>query len=144
MVAVKAGDRIAIRYRARGPGGEVVASSNGSAALEMIAGGDDVISGVSIGVIGMQVGERKVLQLAPEAAFGRAEGAVERLVPVNRLPENVAVGDQVHIAMAGLGARVWVVAREADAFRIRSEHVLAGQALIVEVQLVSLLNLGCA
>lgn len=138
MTAVKPGDHIAIHYLARGLSGEFVASSAGGPPLRLVAGGDDVIVGVSMAVIGMRLGEQKELQLTPEEAFGCATGAIERVIPANRLPADVQVGDMVTISMAGMSALVWVVAAEGQGFRVRTEHPLAGQHLRLEIKLVSL------
>ncbi len=138
MVAVKAGDRIELHFAATSTSGELVATSAGGPALQMQAGGSDVIAGLSMGVLGMRVGESKTLYLSANEAFGAETPGVERWIASDRLPESVCVGDVVRISMAGMSALLWVVEESDAGFRVSTQHPLAGEPLQLDIELVAL------
>ena len=138
MSCVKAGDRIAVHYLDYGPAGEVVATTEGGPPLQMVAGGEDVIAGLSLGVIGMRVGEQKMLALTPSEAFGASSAPVERTVERSRLPADVAVGDVVRISVGSMSALLWIVEpREPAHWCVSTQHPRAGQTLDIQVQVMA-------
>jgi peptidylprolyl isomerase len=137
MNAVRSGDLVSIHYTARFADGSVFASSKQDGPLEFVAGGAQVIRGISEAVLGMQVGDAKVVDVPPELGFGAHDDQLEQLVPLVDLAETVQVGDQLDVSSDGRSLRVWVrELRDGNAV-FDGNHPLAGQHLIYEIQLVT-------
>jgi len=72
MKTVQNGDTVSVHYTGKFPDGEVFDSSEGKAPLTFVAGAGQMIEGFDDAVLGMQVGEKKTIELPPEKAYGLA------------------------------------------------------------------------
>jgi len=144
MNEVRSGDRVLVHYTARLADGSVILSTHGEKGgdqpLEFTAGGLDVIGALSEAVVGMQAGERKLVQVTPERGFGRRDPALERRVPLEELPPGTRVGDRFEASAHGLSLPVWVREIGASHALLDANHPLAGQNLFLEVELVTALS----
>ena len=70
MSIVNCGDTVQLHYTSYSADGCVIETSGQREPFEFVAGGPDVIVGVSRAVIGMRVGERRRIAVPPEQAFG--------------------------------------------------------------------------
>lgn len=138
---VQSGDRVSVHYTARLADGSVILSTHGEKGgehpLEFDAGGADVIRALSDAVLGMQVGEKKLVQVAPEQGFGARDPELERSVPLAELPPGTRAGERFEASAHGLALPVWVREIGAKSALLDANHPLAGQHLFLEVELVS-------
>lgn len=137
MNSVRAGDQVRIHYTARFADGSVFASSKETGPLDFVAGGTQVIEGVSLAVIGMEVGGTKVVDVPPELAFGPHDDELEQRVALTELPQTVQVGDQLDVQSGDRTLRVWVREVVDGKAVFDGNHPLAGQHLIYEIELIS-------
>ncbi len=138
MSAVQLGDEIAIHYRLHGPAGEVIAASAEGEPVIMRVGSDDVIPGLSIGVVGMELEEIKSLHFTPEQAFGDASKAIERVLPKNYLPPEVKVGDRLRLRQGDACLSVWVQAEQnASAWLVTTKHPYAGMKMAMTLKVIA-------
>ncbi|MEZ6050146.1 MAG: FKBP-type peptidyl-prolyl cis-trans isomerase [Planctomycetaceae bacterium] len=98
---------------------------------------DDVISGLSDGVIGMAVGESRELTIPSELAFGRHNPDLIQSTPLSLLPEDLQAGDQLTATVDGIGLDVWVQRVGEGEAVIDANHPLSGETLVLEVEIVS-------
>ncbi len=137
MTPVKEGDEVSIRYRAVASDRRVLGATGDGTPLTIVAGGDDVLYGISHGIIGMCVGEKVVLKIDAEDAFGEAEAPIVRCIPRTRFPDDVQVGDALRLTCDGAEVLMWVVEEGAgDTWQLSSQHPFAGLDLEVHVQIV--------
>jgi peptidylprolyl isomerase len=134
---VQRGDHVAIRYTARFADGSVFASSRDVPALAFVAGGAEVIAGLSDAVVGMSPGETKLVAIAPEQGFGARDDELERRIPRDELPESARVGDELSARAGDRVIPVWVREIGERHAVIDGNHPLAGHNLIFEIELVS-------
>ena len=59
MQQVKSGDKVKVHYHGKLRNGETFDSSQGREPLEFTVGGGQVIKGFDLGVMGMQVGDKR-------------------------------------------------------------------------------------
>jgi len=136
MSEVGKGDTVKVHYTGRFPDGTVFDSSQDRGPLEFVAGGQNVIPGVSEAVIGMSEGETKTVTIPPEGAYGPRNPALEQTVPRAQLPEGAREGDQLRAVQAGQEIPVWVRKLEAENAVIDANHPLAGKTLVFDLELV--------
>ncbi|MBN2644081.1 MAG: peptidylprolyl isomerase [Desulfuromonadaceae bacterium] len=142
-----AGNRVKVHYTGTFDDGSQFDSSAGQDPLEFLLGGGEVIPGFDQAVIGMVVGERKQVRIAPVDAYGEYD--VDQLAKVERfqLPEelDLSVGTQLQMETAeGIPLVVTVVAVDEEHVTLDGNHPLAGQALNFELELVEICSGGCA
>jgi peptidylprolyl isomerase len=137
MERVRTGDHVAVHFTARFADGSELATSRSGDPLEFVAGGSEVIAGVSRSVVGMETGETKVVTIRPEDGFGSRDEGLERRVPATELPAGVRVGDRFDATAQGSEIAVWVRDIQPDHAVLDANHPLAGHTLIFEIELVS-------
>jgi FKBP-type peptidyl-prolyl cis-trans isomerase 2 len=142
MHTAKLGDRVRIQY-ARLP--ESHPSSDKARAektCEFTVGSKEVFPSLSLGVVGMALGERKQLTLQPQEAYGPVKAKLIRQIPRQRFPQHLAlaVGKRMtaFVASSGRRQRVRIVEIHADSVVVDGNHPLAGKIIELEVNLISL------
>jgi peptidylprolyl isomerase len=137
MDRVSTGDRVVVHFTARFADGSELATSRSGAPLEFVAGGTEVVAGVSQSVVGMEAGQTKIVTVRPEDGFGARDAQLERSVPASELPAGVRVGDRFDASAHGREIGVWVREIQGDHAVLDANHPLAGHTLIFEIELVS-------
>ncbi|MEZ6148019.1 MAG: FKBP-type peptidyl-prolyl cis-trans isomerase [Planctomycetaceae bacterium] len=137
MTIIQQGDRVRVHYTSKSLEGSVIETSRHRDPLEFTAGADDVISGLSDGVIGMAVGESRELTIPSELAFGRHNPDLIQSTPLSLLPEDLQAGDQLTATVDGIGLDVWVQRVGEGEAVIDANHPLSGETLVLEVEIVS-------
>jgi len=136
---VSRGDVVRVHYTGRFSDGSVFDSSEDRDPLEFVAGGPEVIPGVSEGVVGMEEGEKKTVTVPPEQAYGQRNPGLQQSVPLDNLPPDVQEGDQLRLVHEDQEIPVWVRKINAgdETALIDANHPLAGMTLVFDLELVS-------
>ncbi len=73
MQQVKSGDTVSVHYHGKLTDGTTFDSSEGREPLEFEVGSGSVIAGFDSGVTGMQVGEKKTVNIPVDEAYGQKQ-----------------------------------------------------------------------
>ena len=142
MTQVQLGDHVQIQYLELRPSGKVIGPPRGRQVLEFTVGSDEVIPGISRGVVGMVEGQEKRLTLAPEDAYGAVRSKLIKEIDRRRFPASLElrVGQRLKTKKANStrSRRVKVVELKPDSVVVDANHRLAGEVVEVELQLISL------
>src|SRR3954469_19530337 len=77
MKKVKEGDKVKVHYTGKLTSGEQFDSSIGREPLEFTVGGGQMIKGFDAAMPGMNLGEKKTINIAPEDGYGiRSDEAI--------------------------------------------------------------------
>ncbi len=136
MTIVNSGDRVQLHYTSFAADGCVIETSGRREPLEFVAGGPEVILGVSRAVIGMRVGERRRIAVPPEQAFGFRDSKLQQQAARLGILKNIDEGDQLTAEVAGQELDVWVRATADDEITLDGNHPLAGESLVFEIEVV--------
>jgi peptidylprolyl isomerase len=141
MSNVKVGDRVRVQLS------RVRSQTDGEArpaklkTLEFTAGGGEVMPGLSAGVVGMTPGEHKRLKLQPADAFGPVQPELVKEIPRAQIPKRITLrlGKRLSALSSQSGRRrkVRVVGINPKTIKVDGNHVLAGQVIELDVQLIS-------
>ena len=135
--SVKSGDMVSIWYTGKLEDGTVFDSNEGMEAFKFEAGGQQVITGMSEAVMGMQVGDEKTIEIPPEQAYGDPVEDLVISVAKDKIPEDVKVGDALSDGTPGSPS--WVVTEVGDQeVVLDGNHPLAGKTLVFDVKLDSI------
>lgn len=141
MQQAKKGDMVRVHYTGRLISGEQFDSSAGREPLEFTVGAGQMIKGFDTGVEGMNIGEKKVINVTPEEGYGlRNEEAVIEF-PLEQVPADMKLEPGMQLTLQNQeGQPVPVVVAELreDVVILDANHFLAGKNLVFDVELVEI------
>jgi peptidylprolyl isomerase len=141
MSKLKNGDTAKVHYTGTLEDGRVFDSSKEREPLEFTLGQGQIIAGFEEGMLGMEVGETRDIQIDPDDAYGQRREELVLEVPRGQFPENVSpeVGMQFQIKQDN-GTQFDVVVTDIvdDSVTLDANHPLAGQTLFFNVELVEI------
>jgi peptidylprolyl isomerase len=138
---VKNGDKVKVHYHGQLRNGEVFDSSNGREPLEFTVGSGQVIKGFDQGVMGMNVGEKKKVEIGVDDAYGRKQDEMMIEFPKDQFPEGMNPEEGMQLMMnngAGQSFPVTVAEVKEESVILDANHPLAGQDLIFEIELMEI------
>lgn len=141
MTKAKAGDRVKIHYTIKLTNGEIVGTSRNGMPLSFKIGHGKVIKGLEQGVIGMQAGESRTIEITPEHGYGRRNEELVTTVSKEELPSqmDIAVGRTVQFLDTGERMVSMIVTAVGEkTVTLDANHPFAGQLLTFEIILVAL------
>ena len=143
MTTLKNGDTVKVHYTGTLDDGRVFDTSKDRDPLEFKVGEGQIIPGFEQGVVGMEVGETRDIEVAPENAYGSRREELVMEVPVGEFPDHIEpeVGMQLQIKQQD-GTPFGVVITDVadEAVTLDANHPLAGQTLYFQVVLVEIAN----
>lgn len=141
MQQVKSGDTVRVHYHGKLTDGTTFDSSEGREPLEFEVGSGNVIAGFDSGVTGMQVGEKKTVNIPSDEAYGQVQDDLLMEFPIDRFPADMKpeVGMQLNMSN-GSGQNFPVVIREVreETVLLDANHPLAGEDLTFDLELVEI------
>ena len=143
MQQAKTGDLVKVHYTGKLTSGEQFDSSAGREPLEFTVGAGQMIKGFDAAMPGMTVGEKKTINIAPEEAYGpKAEEAIIEF-PRENVPSDMVLEPGMKLTLSnqqGQPVPVIVVEVKDDIIILDSNHFLAGQELIFDIELVEIVD----
>lgn len=139
MTATKKGDNVKVHYTGKLADGTVFDSSKGGEPLAFALGSGQVIQGFEEGVVGMQVGESKILSIPVEKAYGERNDDLVIQAPIEQVPPDLKPELGMRLEMGGANGEILrvVVTEITDThITLDANPPLAGKDLIFEVELV--------
>lgn len=140
MATAKSGDPVTINYTGKLENGAVFDSTEDREPLRFVLGQEGVISALQEGIVGMNPGDAKTIEIPAGAAFGPRLEELILKTERSRFPEGVEpqVGQQFQVNRSdGSPMPVTVVEVEEETVTLDANHPLAGEALTYTVSLVS-------
>ena len=139
MSEVKNGDVVKVHYTGKVQDGEQFDSSVGKEPLEFTVGAGQMIKGFDTGVVGMKVGDKKVVVINAEEGYG--ERSEEAMIEFPR--ENVPAEMNLEVGLSltlqdqeGRPFPVTVTEIREDAVVLDANHFLAGKTLVFDIEMV--------
>jgi peptidylprolyl isomerase len=138
MTQAQNGTRVKVHYTGKLDDGSVFDSSEGREPLEFTVGEGQVIPGFEQGVVGMEPGDTKTLNIPPDEAYGphRPEGVFE--IERAEIPPSIPLEEGLRLQANQGGRTVELTVVEFDESKVTLDgnHPLAGQELTFDIQLV--------
>lgn len=141
MAQVKEGDVVRVHYTGKLINGEQFDSSLGKEPLEFTVGAGMMIKGFDEAMPGMNIGEKKTINIAPADAYGeKSEEAIIEF-PKKSVPEDMKLEEGMSLTLsnqAGQPVPVTIVEIKDDVVILDANHFLAGQELVFDIELVDI------
>jgi len=135
------GDKVTITFQGVLEDGSVFDESDENDPLVFVVGENEVLPGMEMAVLGMQVGDRKTVTIPPEQGYGLRQNRLVEEVKINALPENIElhVGGQLEVtAEDGTIFQLLIVKKDSEKVTLDANHPLAGRSLTLQIELVSI------
>jgi FKBP-type peptidyl-prolyl cis-trans isomerase SlpA len=138
MSKITSNSTVTVNYTGRLEDGSVFDSSlnEGRTPLTATLGQGQLIKGFEDGLIDMEVGEKKTVEIDVDMAYGQYNEAMIQEVPKEQVPEGVVVGSmlQANTPMGPINFRVLEV-NETNV-KLDGNHPLAGKKLIFDLEVL--------
>lgn len=138
MAKIQNGDLVTVHYTGKLEDGSIFDSSlnEGREPITVKLGEGTLIKGFEDGLIDMEVGDKKTVEIESDMAYGQYNEAMIQEVPKEKVPEGVMVGHmlQANTPMGPINFRVMEVNEES--VKLDGNHPLAGKKLIFDLEVL--------
>lgn len=141
MTKVKSGDTVRIHYTGTLSDGAVFDSSEGRDPLEFAVGTGQIIPGLDKALPGMAVGDRKVIEVRADQAYGPLIPDATQEVPRTQFPTDMVLEVGLRLQMQTPDGRTLplvVVAMNETSVTLDGNHPLAGKDLTFAIEVMSI------
>ena len=138
MSKVETGKQVKLNYTGKFEDGTVFDTSiqEGREPLRTILGQGNLIPGFEKGLLGMNEGESKTINIEPVEGYGEYLDGLVTTVPPTQVPENVKVGDVLQSQSERGVMNVTVTEITEKGVQLDANHPLAGKKLVFDVEVV--------
>ena len=141
MAEVKAGDTVQLHYTGTLLDGTTFDSSEGRDPLQFQVGSGQIIPGLDVAIPGMKVGDKKVVKIGADDAYGQVNPEMRQAVPREGIPAEIPLEVGVQLQMQtpdGQAMPVTVVDVDEATVTLDANHPLAGKDLQFDIELVKI------
>ena len=141
MTQVKSGDTVKVHYKGTLADGTTFDSSEGRDPLEFEVGSGQIIPGLEKAIPGMEVGDKKTVEVPTDEAYGPLDPAAKQAVPRADIPDDIPldIGTQLQVQTPqGQTLQVMVAEVTDEQVTLDANHPLAGKDLTFDVELVEI------
>ncbi len=143
MTAAKNGDTVNIHYTGTLADGSVFDSSEGRDPLEFEVGSGMIIVGLDNAIPDMTVGEKKIVKIPSDEAYGDVNPDARQGIPRDQFPNSIPMEVGTQLQMQGPdGNAIMVSIAEVGEVEIilDANHALAGKELTFDFEIVSIVS----
>ncbi len=143
MEKAKTGDVVRVHYTGKLTNGEQFDSSTGREPLQFTVGAGQMIKGFDAAMPGMNVGDKKTINILPVDAYGEKDEKAIIEFPKENIPKEMKldVGMQLQLSNeAGQPFPVTVSEIKDDVVMLDGNHHLAGKELVFDIELMEIVK----
>jgi len=141
MAEVKSGDTVRVHYTGKLTSGEQFDSSAGREPLEFTVGAGQMIKGFDAAMPGMNVGEKKTINIPAIDAYGEKDPAALIEFPLSNVPADMKLEPGMQLTLSDQNGNPFpvIVAEVKDEVVVLdANHFLAGEELVFDIELVEI------
>lgn len=135
------GDQVSVHYTGKLADGSIFDTSVGEEPLVFTIGENDIIDGFEEGILGMCVGEKKIVRVEPEKAYGYPHEDRIIEIPLSEMPEGFefTVGDELELTGEDEEPKLVIVTElKENSVILDGNPPLAGETLTFEIELLAI------
>ncbi|MBZ0122669.1 MAG: peptidylprolyl isomerase [Roseovarius sp.] len=140
MTQAKTGDTVRIHYTGTLSDGSTFDTSEGREPLEFTVGSGQIIPGLDAALPGMEVGDKKTVEVPADEAYGHPDPGARQAVPRADIPADIPldIGTRLQVQTPqGQAMAVTVAEVTEEQVVLDANHPLAGHNLTFAIELVS-------
>ena len=135
------GSQIDVFYTGRYPDGEIFDQSTPELPLSFTAGQGQVIAGFDSAVLGLKVGDKTTVTLAPVDAYGEYDDELVILMSKDQFPKEAILETGMRFMLRspeGVGQMATIVAIEEHDVQLDLNHAMAGKTLVFDIEIAAI------
>ena len=136
IMATEKGNKVKVHYTGKHVSGEVFDTSEGREPLAFTVGEGMMIKGFEAGLMGMETGEKKTVEIEPSEAYGETREDLFTEVDKAQLPEGTTEGQTLQAMTEQGPINVTVKEFKEDVAVLDMNHPLAGKKLVFDLEVV--------
>jgi len=143
MAQAQNGDKVRVNYTGTLKDGTVFDSSLEREPMDFTIGGDQLIPGFQNAVVGMTQGDKKIVNIKADKAYGPYQEQLVQEIARSNLPADLDVERGTRLSAndgQGNTIPVTVVELKEDTITLDANHPLAGEDLTFEITLVDIIK----
>ena len=141
MAKAKTGDTVKVHYTGKLNNGDVFDSSVGADPLQFTIGQKQVIPGFEDGVVDMEIGEKKTVEIPADSAYGQRDDQLMQTVERSMLPDEIELKVGMQLTAQSPEGQPFVVTGakfDDENITLDGNHPLAGKDLVFDLELVEI------
>lgn len=141
MGIAKNGDTVIVHCIGRLKDGQGICNTKTGRPLQITIGRGDFLPAIESGIVGMQIGSTKAIEIPPEDAYGLQLDALVVEVKKKDLPEGFRphIGRQIEVKQPdGEQINLTITEIDHDTVTIDANHQLAGHKLFFDIELLEI------
>lgn len=141
MSTAKKGDQVKVHYTGKLTSGEQFDSSANREPLAFTVGAGQMIKGFDEAIPGMEVGDKKTINISPENAYGQQNMDAIIEFPKENIPGDMKLEKGMKLQLQNQeGQPIPVVVQEVkdEVVVLDANHELAGKELVFDIELVEI------
>jgi peptidylprolyl isomerase len=143
MAQVKQGDVVKVHYTGKLASGDQFDSSVGREPLEFTVGAGQMIKGFDAAMPGMEVGEKKTVNIAASDGYGEKDPNAVIEFPKENVPADMKLEKGMSLTLTnqeGQPFPVVVTDVKEEVVVLDANHFLAGKELVFDIELVEIVS----
>lgn len=136
---IEKGNKVKVHYTGKFEDNNIFDTSKDKEPLEFTVGEGQLIPGFEQGVVGLNTGDKKTVELEPEQAYGPVRNELINEVPMEKLPEGVKQGQMLQAQTEQGAMNVMVTEVKEKTATVDANHPLAGKKLIFDLEVVEIM-----
>lgn len=140
-LTVQDGMVVSLDYVLRLSDGQIIDSSKGGEALQILQGAGQIISGLEQALYGMAIGEEKEVEVAPEDGYGEEDPEAYQMVSPDIFPADLELAEGMGLRLRdeiGQAMEAYVADIGPEGILLDFNHPLAGETLYFQVKIAGL------
>lgn len=140
---VKVGDRVKIHFTGKLDDGSIFDSSIDKDPLIFKVGNGDIIQGIDEAIVGMKLGQEKVLHVTSDKAYGAIERELIISIEKEKLPGDLEIQIDQELQIPnddGNPINVRITNITDHTIELDGNHPLAGKNLIFDLKLIEIMS----
>lgn len=135
---IKQGSKVKAHYTGKLTNNEVFDTSlvDGRDPLEFTIGEGLLIPGFENGILGLNTGDKKTVEVLPVDAYGEYKNELLATIPKTNAPQGVEIGQTLQANMDGKIMQFMVRQVNEENIVVDGNHPLAGKTLIFEIEII--------
>jgi len=133
---IEKGSKVKVHYTGKLEDNNIFDSSVEREPLEFVVGEGKLIPGFENGIMGLNTGDKKTIEIESEEAYGQIREELISEVPKENLPEGVEVGAMLQAQTEQGPINVTVTEIGETTAKVDANHPLAGKKLIFELEVM--------
>jgi len=133
---IEKGSKVKVHYTGKLEDNNIFDSSVEREPLEFVVGEGKLIPGFENGIMGLNTGDKKTIEIKAEEAYGQIREELISEVPKENLPEGVEVGAMLQAQTEQGPINVTVTEIGETTAKVDANHPLAGKKLIFELEVM--------